>query len=98
MSDTATVAGTVEAAIRDRLAADLAPTSLAVVNESALHAGHSGDDGSGATHFRVEIEARAFAGLSRVARQRLVNRALAELLAGPVHALAIRARAPGEPA
>lgn len=104
MPDPATIAapppaiGPVESAIRQRLSADLAPTALEVVNESALHTGHLGDDGSGESHFRVAIEAPAFAGLSRVARQRLVNRALAELLDGRIHALAIRARAPGEPA
>ncbi|WP_375381496.1 BolA family protein [uncultured Sphingomonas sp.] len=93
-----TPVGPVEAAIRQRLAADLTPTSLVVVNESASHAGHRGDDGSGESHFRVEIEAPSFAKLSRVARQRLVNRSLADLLDGHIHALAIRARAPGEAA
>ena len=95
MSDPAT--GPVGAEIVARLRADLEPTALEVVNESAQHAGHSGDDGSGETHFRVTVEAPAFAGLSRVARQRRVNRALAGLLdGGPIHALAIRALAPGE--
>ena len=90
--------GPVETAIHERLMSDLAPLSLTVVNESALHAGHRGDDGSGESHFRVEIESRAFAGRSRIARQRLVNTVLASLLDGHIHALAIRARAPGEPA
>lgn len=84
----------------DRIAARLhdalAPTRLDVVNDSHHHAGHMGDDGTGETHFSVTVESPAFAGLSRVARQRLVNRALADLLAGPIHALAIRATAPGE--
>ena len=82
--------------IEQRLRAALAPTALTVLNESAQHRGHMGDDGTGETHFRVEIEAPAFAGQSRVARQRLVNAALADLLATRIHALAIRARAPGE--
>ncbi|WP_374943133.1 BolA family protein [Sphingomonas sp.] len=82
--------------IADRLTAALSPTRLAVVNESHLHAGHSGDDGTGETHFRVEVEATAFTGLTRVARQRLINHALADLLATRIHALAIGARAPGE--
>jgi len=82
--------------IAARLQADLAPTRLEVVNESHLHAGHMGDDGTGESHFRVDVESPAFAGLSRVARQRLVNQALARLLATRIHALAIRARAPGE--
>ena len=86
--------------VADRIAAALtaalAPSRLAVVNESAHHAGHTGDDGSGESHFRVEIESDAFVGLSRVARQRLVNRALADLLATRIHALAIKATASGE--
>ena len=79
-----------------RLNEMLHPTQLAVVNESHYHAGHMGDDGTGESHFRVEIESAAFVDLSRVARQRLVNQALAELLSTRIHALAIRARAPGE--
>ena len=88
--------GSVAAAIAERLVAQLRPTALAVTNDSHHHAGHSGDDGTGETHFSVAVESPSFAGLSRVARQRLVNAALADLLAGPIHALAIRARAPGE--
>ena len=84
-------------AIEQRLIASLSPSALDVVNDSHLHAGHAGDDGSGETHFTVIVESAAFAGLSRVARQRLVNRALADLIApGGIHALAIRARAPDE--
>lgn len=82
--------------IAERLTAALAPTRLEVVNDSHLHAGHMGDDGTGETHFRVEVEASAFAGLTRVARQRLVNHALADLLATRIHALAISALAPGD--
>lgn len=89
---TTPLAETIEA----RLRAALSPTVLVVVNESAQHRGHLGDDGTGESHFRVEIESAAFAGQSRVARQRLVNQALADLLATRIHALAIRARAPGE--
>ena len=92
MTQTATVADRIEA----QLVAALSPTRLVVTNDSGKHAGHMGDDGTGETHYTVEVESAAFAGLNRVARQRLVNRALADLLAGPVHALAIRARAPGE--
>ena len=55
-----------------------------------------GDDGSGESHFTVEIVADAFAGQGRLARQRLVNGALGDLMAGTVHAMAIKARAPGE--
>lgn len=87
-------AGPVERAIAEQLRAALAPTHLRVINESAQHRGHLGDDGSGESHFRVVIESEAFVGQSRVGRQRLVNRALADLLANHVHALAIEAREP----
>ena len=82
--------------IAARLTAALAPTQLDVSNDSAKHRGHSGDDGTGESHFSVTIESPAFTGVSRVERQRLVNRALADLLAERIHALAIKARAPGE--
>lgn len=82
--------------IADRLHDALAPSQLRVTNDSHHHSGHAGDDGSGESHFSVAIESAAFAGLNRVARQRLVNRALADLLATRIHALAIRATAPGE--
>ncbi|MBN8831434.1 MAG: BolA family transcriptional regulator [Sphingomonadales bacterium] len=82
--------------IAERLEAALSPDRLAVINDSAMHRGHMGDDGTGESHFTVEIVASAFAGQSRVARQRMVNAALADLLRDKVHALAIRARAPGE--
>lgn len=82
--------------MRDRLDAALAPTKLHVSNDSAQHAGHMGDDGTGETHFSVTVESAAFVGLNRVARQRVVNTALSDLLATRIHALAIRATAPGE--
>ncbi len=88
--------GSVQDQITARLTAALAPTRLVVLNESASHAGHMGDDGTGESHFRVEIESAAFAGLNRVARQRLVNQALADLLRDTIHALAIKASAPGD--
>jgi BolA family transcriptional regulator, general stress-responsive regulator len=89
---TAPLADTIAA----RLTEMLAPSRLTVNNDSAQHRGHMGDDGSGESHFSVEIESPAFVGQSRVARQRMVNAALADLLATRIHALAIRARAPGE--
>ena len=79
-----------------RLMAALSPSRLAVINDSASHAGHSGDDGTGESHFTVEIESAAFAGVSRLERQRMVNRALGDLPGQRVHALAIKAKAPGE--
>lgn len=82
--------------IAARLTTALAPSYLEVINDSHHHAGHMGDDRSGESHFSVIVESAAFTGLSRVQRQRLVNQALAELLAERIHALAIKARAPGE--
>jgi BolA family transcriptional regulator, general stress-responsive regulator len=82
--------------IETLLTAAFAPSQLAVINDSAKHSGHSGDDGSGESHFTVEIESAAFTGQSRVNRQRMVNRALGDIPGQRVHALAIKARAPGE--
>ncbi len=82
--------------IATRLASALDPTHLEVINDSHHHAGHMGDDGTGESHWTVVVESEAFTSLSRVQRQRLVNRALADLLVARIHALAIRARAPGE--
>jgi BolA family transcriptional regulator, general stress-responsive regulator len=78
------------------LTAAFAPSRLAVINDSAKHHGHSGDDGSGESHFTVEIESIDFAGVNRVMRQRMVNRALGDIPGDRVHALAIKATAPGE--
>ncbi len=94
MTDIAT--GPVAAEITARLTAALAPSKLDVINDSAKHRGHMGDDGSGESHFTVVIESAAFTGKSRLDRQRLVNRALGDLMVERVHALAIRASAPGE--
>jgi len=86
------VAAEIERLLRDAFA----PSALAVINDSAKHHGHAGDDGSGESHFTVEVESAAFAGKSRLERQRMVNRALGDLPGQRVHALAIKARAPGE--
>ncbi len=86
------IAATIEAKLRRAFA----PVRLDIVDESHRHAGHAGARPEGETHFRVEIVAAVFAGLSRVARQRAVYEALAEELAGPVHALSLSASAPGE--
>lgn len=94
MTDTAT--GPLAEIIAARLTDQLAPSSLQVINDSHHHAGHMGDDGTGESHFTVTVESERFVGLNRVQRQRLVNQALADLLSSRIHALAIRARAPGE--
>lgn len=88
--------GPVGQEIASRLETALTPERLAVINDSAQHRGHMGDDGTGESHFTVEIVAAAFVGQSRVARQRLVNAALGDMMREKVHALAIKARAPGE--
>lgn len=75
----------IETKLRERFQ----PTFLDVVDESSLHAGHSGWKEGGETHFRVRISAPALAGLSRVAQHRAINEALADELAERVHALAI---------
>lgn len=82
--------------IRDKLQHAFAPERLEIVNESHLHAGHHGSPGTGESHFRVLIVAAAFTGQSRIARHRLVNDTLAEELRDGVHALAIKAAAPGD--
>lgn len=86
----------VEEQIRGRLAT-LEPLRLELVDESALHAGHSGARPSGNTHWRLTIVSRAFAGKATVARHRMIYEALGELMREPIHALAITARAPDEP-
>ncbi len=83
--------------IRTKLAEAFAPTALDVVDESHMHRGHVGARPGGETHFRVFMTAAAFEGLSRVERQRRVYDALAEELAGPVHALALKLDAPERP-
>ena len=92
----ATLTGPVAREIDQRLRAALAPTHLAVINDSAKHHGHAGDDGSGESHFTVEIESPRFAGMGRLQRQRAVNAALGDLMRERIHALAIKARAPGD--
>jgi BolA family transcriptional regulator, general stress-responsive regulator len=86
----------VETAIRQHLAAALEPERLDVINESHLHAGHRSSPGTGDSHFRLVIVSPKFAGIGRVARQRLVNQALAGLIGKPIHALAMETLAPGE--
>jgi BolA protein len=77
-----------------KLEASLAPSRLELTDESARHEGHA--HAGIESHFNLTVESAAFAGLGRLERQRLVMRVLAEELAGPVHALSIRAVAPGE--
>ncbi len=93
---TPSFSGPIAPEIEKRLRETLAPSHLILTNDSARHLGHAGDDGSGESHFTVDIEAPAFVGMSRIERQRAVNSALGDLLRDRIHALSIRARAPGE--
>jgi BolA protein len=89
---------TVAESMRRKLTEALAPTRLAIVDESQRHAGHAGARPEGETHFRIEIVSASFAGLSRIERQRLVHRVLATELAAPVHALSLATSTPEEAA
>ncbi len=87
---------TLETQMREKLMIGLRPSRLDLVNELHLHAGHASSPGTGESHFRVLIVSEAFAGKSRMERHRLVNDLLSNELRGGVHALAIKACAPGE--
>jgi BolA protein len=95
--------GPIATIIREKLTAALRPTRLELEDDSARHAGHHQEGGmdaqpGGESHFNLTIVSESFAGLGRVQRQRAVNALLAEELAGPVHALSVRALTPGEAA
>jgi BolA protein len=82
--------------ITNKLSEAFSPESLEVSDESHLHEGHSGHRPGGETHFRLYIVSAAFEGKSRIERHRMINSTLAAELQGGVHALAIKAQAPGE--
>jgi BolA family transcriptional regulator, general stress-responsive regulator len=86
--------GAVARSMEAKLETSLAPSRLELTDESDRHQGHA--HAGVESHFNLTVESAAFAGLGRLARQRLVMRVLADELAGPVHALSIRALAPGE--
>lgn len=89
--------GPVARQMTERLTLALSPTRLALRDDSEQHRGHGGYRGEGGeSHFFLSIESAAFADLSRVARQRLVYKALGDLMHSQVHALAMETRAPGE--
>ena len=94
MTDEST--GPVAAEMIRRLEEAFSPSRLALQDDSDQHRGHAGHDGSGESHFSLEIESSAFAGQNRVQRQRLVFKALGDLLQTKVHALQMKAYAPGE--
>lgn len=78
----------VEEEMETRLTRAFQPSELTIMNESHRHAGHSGDDGSGASHFAVRIRAASLAAMGRVARHRAVHAALGDLNQR-VHAIAL---------
>jgi BolA protein len=88
--------GPVAAEMLRRLEITLRPTFVELVDDSESHRGHGGHNPEGESHFTLRIESPAFAGKSRVERQRLVHAALGDLLDERVHALSIKASAPGE--
>lgn len=91
-----TESGPIFRTLHEKLTAAFQPTRLEIVDDSDRHAGHAGHREGGESHFNVTIESSAFAGVNRVARQRQIYAALAEELKGPVHALSVKATAPGE--
>ena len=88
--------GAVTEKLERKLTDAFAPARLTIDDDSARHAGHTGARQGGESHFNVVIVSALFEGVSRVQRQRMVYSALAEELAGPVHALSLKALAPGE--
>ena len=87
---------TVKDIIAEKLRGAFAPEALDVSDESHLHEGHMGHRPGGETHFRVNIVSEAFEGKSRIERHRMINTLLAAELAGPVHALALKAMTKSE--
>lgn len=90
--------GTMATAIEGKLRAALAPQRLEIADESSRHAGHAGWREGGETHFHVEIVSAAFAGQSRVTRQRQVYALLKDEFAAGLHALALTTLTPEEAA
>jgi BolA protein len=88
--------GPVASEMLRRLNSSLSPTRIELVDDSEQHRGHGGYNPSGESHFSLTIESPAFAGKSRVERQRMVYAALGELMQERVHALTMVVRAPDE--
>lgn len=88
--------GPVASEMLRRLNSALSPSMVQLVDDSEKHRGHAGYNPAGESHFSLSIESAAFAGKSRVERQRMIYAALGDLMHERVHALSIRAMAPGE--
>lgn len=93
---TTTATGPVAAEMLRRLSSALSPSRILLTDDSEKHRGHGGYNPAGESHFTLEIESPAFSSKSRVERQRMVYAALGDLMRERVHALSIKARAPGE--
>ena len=92
----AAATGPVATEMLRRLDSALSPTRVELIDDSESHRGHGGYNPAGESHFTLRIESAAFGGKSRVERQRMVHSALGDLLHERVHALSIKATAPGE--
>jgi len=88
--------GPVASEMLERLGSSLQPTKIELVDDSEKHRGHGGYNPAGESHFTLRIESPAFAGKSRIERQRMIYSALGDLMRERVHALSIKAKAPGE--
>jgi BolA protein len=93
---TSQTTGPVAAEMLHRLNSALSPTHVELIDDSEQHRGHGGYNPAGESHFTLRIESPAFSGKGRVDRQRLIYAALGDLMEGRVHALSIRATAPGD--
>jgi len=93
---TSQTTGPVAAEMLHRLNSALSPTQVELIDDSEQHRGHGGYNPAGESHFTLRIESPAFSGKGRVDRQRLIYAALGDLMEGRVHALSIRATAPGD--
>ena len=92
----ASASGPVATEMLRRLSSAISPAKINLRDDSEAHRGHGGYNPSGESHFTLAIESPAFAGKSRVERQRMIYSALGDLMESRVHALSIRASAPGE--
>jgi len=88
--------GPVAAEMLRRINSALSPSRVELIDDSEQHRGHGGYNPAGESHFTLRIESASFAGRNRVERQRMIYAALGDLMDARVHALSIRAKAPGE--
>lgn len=75
--------------IKEILTKEFSPSKLIITNQSHHHKHHAGDDGTGETHYDLTLVSEKFLGLSRVAKQRLVNNALSQEFADGLHAISM---------